>query len=452
MAKFDSDMVWPNGDRIRPLIEFFTRDVDQKNVAAQIDLGARMVTFLKLQQRCVRFENIRKLHAWLSDSVRMARLKKEGLVKTELEVEELFFEKTPGGVGSEVPEQKKKDEHRPRHLPEKRPWPVVGRDLFTDNIKDLLNIAVDDQNPHGTILLHGSPGMGKSALLEQFAHDPDNDDAFDVILWTQLGPSPDVDKRLEEWRNALRVPFEEYGRDRTFALRSHLKNRIALLLIDDVWRLDHLLPFVTIGHADTVIVMTSRMKRLEDGFLGFAPQSKELPPLDEEAALAILKHHAEPEIDKNNENCRKLVKVLGCLPLSIHVAGQIIKSARKNKGSDEIEKLLENPETVLRSKIPSDAPPELAGQTVAGLLELSVQLLRDQHRECFARMGILGPRKKFTVKNLQLGPSINASDVLRTLADLGLVECVNAEKGVYRMHALLVLYADYLKTRGKNRE
>ncbi|MBO0781747.1 MAG: helix-turn-helix domain-containing protein [Ktedonobacteraceae bacterium] len=70
-------------------------------------------------------------------------------------------------------------------LPTRAPIPLVGRD---DVIHEVVSILLAGKTP---IVLHGLPGVGKTALATMIAHDPSIRAHFhDGILWASLGSHP----------------------------------------------------------------------------------------------------------------------------------------------------------------------------------------------------------------------------------------------------------------------
>jgi NB-ARC domain len=88
-------------------------------------------------------------------------------------------------------------------------------------------------------------GIGKTVLATALAHDLEVRQAFpDGIYWLTIGQKP---KLLELQNQLLRqltgsqetLTTEQEAKD---ALREALKGRSALLMLDDVWNVDHAAP------------------------------------------------------------------------------------------------------------------------------------------------------------------------------------------------------------------
>ncbi len=88
--------------------------------------------------------------------------------------------------------------------------------------------------------LHGMGGIGKSAIARALCNDPAIQEAFpEGILWTTLGQTPDLVRKLRDWIEHLggivpeTAPTAESLKGKLAAL---LKDRTCLLIIDDAWQ------------------------------------------------------------------------------------------------------------------------------------------------------------------------------------------------------------------------
>jgi hypothetical protein len=129
-----------------------------------------------------------------------------------------------------------------------------------------------------TAALRGAGGYGKTALANALCHDSDIQDAFsDGILRVTLGERPDdlVGKiaDLVEILTAARPGFRTIDAAKV-ALADSLDDRRCLLVIDDAWRIQDLLPFLHRGPKDqTTRLITTR----DDGIL---PREARRIPVD----------------------------------------------------------------------------------------------------------------------------------------------------------------------------
>src|SRR5579875_3518366 len=78
---------------------------------------------------------------------------------------------------------------------------LVGRDDMLSWLKQRLCTG----DSVGLTALNGLPGVGKTALAVQLAHDKEVLDHFsDGVLWAALGPRPNVVAQLSRWRRTAR--------------------------------------------------------------------------------------------------------------------------------------------------------------------------------------------------------------------------------------------------------
>ena len=117
-------------------------------------------------------------------------------------------------------------------------------------------------SPAITAALRGAGGFGKTTLAKALAHDPDIQDAyFDGILWAELGEKPD---RLLATLSDLIVLLtgERPGLETINAVAAKLGealgDRRILMIVDDAWREQDLLPFLQ-GGPNCVRLVTTRI-------------------------------------------------------------------------------------------------------------------------------------------------------------------------------------------------
>jgi hypothetical protein len=175
----------------------------------------------------------------------------------------------------------------------------------------------------------------------------------------------------------------------------------------------------------------------------FRPTVYLLPELKEEEALKLLSILAPAVVESHNAKCRDLVRTLECLPLSIHVAGSLLKTESLLGWSvEELIEEIENGTAILQAKTPADR----REASVSVLLSKSTDLLSDQARECFAFLGAFAPKPAtFDLPAMRdVWQMKNPKPIVRELVGHGLLESVGA--GEFQMHALLVAHAESLCT------
>src|SRR5260370_390980 len=114
--------------------------------------------------------------------------------------------------------------------------------------------------------------------------------SFKLSASAQVDSSPNLLAELSTWADALNL--NEPGRARqleelTAQLTAALRDKRMLLIVDDIWQVEHATPF-KVGGQGCAMLMTSR---LNDVALALAPTPRDvyrLPVLAEEKALELL--------------------------------------------------------------------------------------------------------------------------------------------------------------------
>src|SRR5262249_32154953 len=140
------------------------------------------------------------------------------------------------------------------------PIELIGRKTELVRIKEqLLDHAAGRV---GVSALNGIPGVGKTSLAIAIAYDSDIRVSFrDGILWAALGPTPNIPGILSRWAGLLGLSEAGFSKldekQKCQTLQRALRTRSMLLVLDDVWSLDHALT-LRVGGSNCAILLTTR--------------------------------------------------------------------------------------------------------------------------------------------------------------------------------------------------
>lgn len=331
---------------------------------------------------------------------------------------------------------------------------VIGREDDLHNLKARLGIAGEGQAALQILTaIRGWPGIGKTTIAAVLAHDPEVMSAFpDGVLWTSLGPNPNLFSELATWGRALGTDDLLRAKtleEATAQLTAMLRNKRMLLIVDDVWQPEHAVPFKVGGHGCAMLV-TTRVNGVAQALAPTANDIYRLPVLTDDKALELLEKLAPSVVAGYRDQCLVLVKELEGLPLALQVAGHMLNvEASYGFGVTDLIADLREGTKLLEAKAPPDRT-DLANETtptIAVLLQRSIERLDDHTRDCYAYLGVFAPKPAtFDLAAMKaVWQMENPEPITRTLADRGLLEFV-PEMGRYRMHALLVMLAKSLLT------
>jgi WD40 repeat protein len=205
------------------------------------------------------------------------------------------------------------------------PKGYVPRPEAFDKIKRLLLNRESQRTTAITTALRGAGGFGKTTLASALCHDPDIQAAFpDGILWVDLGEQP---PRTLDLLNRLLASLEKSHTDAVLLQEAQerwqaaLQDRVCLLVIDDVWQPEILLPLLK-GGPQCVQLITTRndlllpkdaARVLVDAMYPREAVSLLCQDLPEEISQAIY----QPKLEA-------LVTRLGCWPLLLTLANGML--------------------------------------------------------------------------------------------------------------------------------
>ncbi len=355
------------------------------------------------------------------------------------------------GNGAQVVIQQAPSVPRPGNAP---PLPslVIGREDDLQNLKARLGLT-GEASLQVLTALRGWPGIGKTTIAAVLAHDPDITAAFpDGVLWTSLGPKPNLFSELATWGRALGTDDLLRAKtleEATAQLTAMLRNKRMLLIIDDVWESEHAVPF-KVGGRGCATLITTRENKVAQAIAPTANDIYKLPVLTDDKALELLQALAPSVVNDYPAESRDLVHELEGLPLALQVAGHMLNvEASYGFGVIDLIKELREGAAILEAKAPADRT-DLANETtptIAVLLQRSTDRLDGLTRDCYAYLGVFAPKPAtFDLAAMKAVWQVEKPEpIVRTLVDRGLLEFVK-EMGRYQMHALLVAHAKSLLT------
>jgi hypothetical protein len=300
--------------------------------------------------------------------------------------------------------------------------------------------------------------VGKTTVATALAHDPEVALVYpDGVLWTSVGQTPDLLSGLAHWGLALgtdellRLKTVQDAKERLAAI---LRERRMLLIVDDIWEVQHATAFM-VGGRYCATLITTRLAIAAQDLAGPAGDVYKLDVLKDQEALRLLEQIAPSVVKKHLRECRELVRELEGLPLALQVAGRLlnVEASRGWNVSDLLGELHEERTRILEGPAPADMG-DFVNQTtptVAALLRKSTDRLDAQTRERFAYLGVFAPKPAtFDPEAMAAVWKVEMPQTKQTADELvarGLLEPVERSGSVrFHMHALLVSLAKSLCT------
>lgn len=293
----------------------------------------------------------------------------------------------------------------------------------------------------GIVVVHGRPGVGKTALAVHWAHSvagryPEGQLFLNLRgHHPTLAPMPAVEA-MGRLLGALEVSWAPVSGDPdegTNLWRSAVAGRRLLIVLDDAVDAEQVRPLLP-GANGCAVVVTSR-HYLADLVVRDGADSIVLDVLPADGSLALLADVAGPaRVAGERKAAEAVARACGYLPLALRLAGAVLAGAPDRTFAELVDDLAGGDRL---SALEGLARPS----TVESAFELSYRRLPGAARFLFRRLGLHpGPNISVPVAALlaEIEPTI-AEQLLGVLAEAHLVEPGRA--GRYRMHDLLHDYA-----------
>jgi len=206
---------------------------------------------------------------------------------------------------------------------------LVRRDSPFAEIRTSL-IATTTGKYRSPIVIQANSGMGKSVMATALAYDKGVKHAFpDGIFWHSLGIEADVLAHQvillrELGETAVDILNVEEGSQR---LQEACLNRACLVILDDVWDAQDILPFKEIGESCQLLVTTSDSNLLDViQYFSSATKGHKVKPFSKGQALKFFINHVSQEkIAASSINLEKIVHACDYLPLAIKLVAGVAR-------------------------------------------------------------------------------------------------------------------------------
>jgi transcriptional regulator with XRE-family HTH domain len=335
---------------------------------------------------------------------------------------------------------------------------MVGRDSVFYQLRQRLCVP-------GTPVvaaLSGLPGVGKTALALEVAHDSAIQRFFaDGVLWVSLGPEPDVLGELRRWGQLLDIEACELQHQESVAewaraIHARIGARRMLLIIDDAWNCQDALAFQN-GGPNCAYVLTTRVPTVA---LYFANREAcTITPLDEMESLELLARFL-PEIGTYEQSAlRDLARLADGLPLALQLMGQYLQmqtySGQPRRWRVALESL-QHAETRLQLTMPRALLERQMGESASAsfslltVIEPSYRQLTLAARRALNALAKLAPSSGTFSEEAALATGNVSFEALDSLLDIGLL--ASTGQGYYTLHQTIIDFARFQGEVGALRE
>jgi len=318
----------------------------------------------------------------------------------------------------------------------------IKTQFLAEDIPDTLVVSV----------IHGLGGVGKSTFAASLCRTDDVRRRFsDGVLWATFGDSPDLLALLGVWIQSLGGYFASSTIEAAkLHLQTLLENRSVLLVMDDVWQIEHVRPFLAGGKSCRALITTR--EKVIGKFVG--AQTYELGVLTPEQAETLLCKHLGRSLNASERaTASELAQTVGYLPLALQLAAvQVADGVRWEELLGDLCQEIARLETL----DPVEGYEEITDEaehkrlSVTASFDFSLRRLASEMRQCFVCLGILPANTIITASIARaiwgLPDDRIAWDNLRVMYSKGLllsaapIRIRQQEYPAYRVHNLMYLY------------
>jgi len=229
--------------------------------------------------------------------------------------------------------------------------------------------------------MHGGGGAGKSTLAAAISHHPHIRDRFpDGLLWTELGQNPDIAPKLNVWAQLIAGQgANDLSEEACIGLlRTALYEKAILIIVDNVWKAEHL-SLLLVGGPRCAVLYTTRRAEIADQV---GAMSEPVGDLDLTQALELIhrRMQGQPLEKTETERLSRLMPKVGQIALAIELIGGLLNRGLKIA---EVENYLAAPNS-------AGGQSSSARQALERCITLSTAYLRSQNPRVWERFIWLG--------------------------------------------------------------
>ena len=280
------------------------------------------------------------------------------------------------------------------------PRNYLPRNTYINTVKEILfnhqgsNIGLTGVAQ--SIGLQGMGGIGKSALAIILANDKQVRSTFyDGIIWVSLGQNPDIiaiQKEILYYLDISDVQLNTANQGITL-LKNILSSKKILLILDDVWSIEHL-KYLNIGSTKSKILITTRFNQV---LSAIGAEECKIDVLSDVQAVKLLCSQANILEKDVSDISHKIAKECGFLPLALTMIGSMLSGKPLNRWERTL-KHLQNADLHKIQKHSIDYPyPDLFKA-----LHVSVEALPKVIETCYLELAIFPEDKIIPESVLEL--------------------------------------------------
>jgi antitoxin component HigA of HigAB toxin-antitoxin module len=281
-------------------------------------------------------------------------------------------------------------------------------------------------------------GIGKTVLATALALDEEVRRAFpDGVIWITFGQTP----QILTWQSYIaqelgdnQAAFTEISLAKA-QLRELLTGKACLLILDDVWNLEHAKAFDVLEKPCQMLITTR-----DAGIItALGGEEYQLSILSQQQALALLANGANQALETLPAIAKDVARECGYLPLALSMVGAMMQWKPINRWQNVLEKLRNADLEKIRQQFPDYPYPDLLKA-----IQVSVEALEANERERYLDFAVFPEDTPIPEAVLQtfwepLGlDEFDTQDVIDKLVSKSLVS--RDEKGSLSLHDLQLDY------------